>query len=331
MTNSVKRILVTGSEGFIGSHLVERLLSKNYKVRAMVLYNSFSNFGWLEEIKKKNKKNLEIIFGDVSSYDSIKEISKSCEKIFHLAALVSIPYSYKTPESFLKNNVIGTLNVLKAAKNNGVKKTIITSTSEVYGTAEQTPITESHKLNAQSPYSASKISADKFAESFAKSYDLPVIVARPFNNYGPRQSARAIIPSIIIQLLKNRVIKLGNLQTFRDFTYVVDTCDALIKLSNSKFKNAEVFNICNSKKIKINDLAILIAKILNKKLLISVDNIRVRPNKSEVNLLLGSNKKILKFVGWKPIIDLNEGLKKTISWFCNEKNIKFYKEDMYNI
>lgn len=330
MSDSKKKILVTGSEGFIGSHLVEKLLSKNYKVRAMVMYNSFSNFGWLEQIKK-NKKNLEIIFGDVSSYDSIQDLSKGCQKIFHLAALISIPYSYRTPESFLKNNVIGTFNVLQAAKKNRIKKTIITSTSEVYGTAEQIPITESHKLNAQSPYSASKISADKFAESFAKSYDLPVVIARPFNNYGPRQSARAIIPSIIIQLLKNQVIKLGNLKTFRDFTYVTDTCDALIKLSDSKFKNAEVFNICNSEKIKIHDLAILIAKKLNKKLLISVDNARVRPNKSEVNLLLGSNKKILKFTNWNPKINLSEGLKKTIDWFCDEKNIKSYKENIYNI
>ena len=254
-----KKVLVTGAEGFIGSHLVEKLLSKKYNVKALVFYNSYSDIGWLKNINKR--KNLKIIFGDLTSFDMIKNITKNCDKIFHLGAQISIPYSYVTPEAFLNNNVKGTLNILEASKINKVKKVVITSTSEVYGSAIYTPIDESHPLNAQSPYSASKIAADKFAESYAASFNVPLVIARPFNNFGPRQSTRAIIPTIIRQLLSSNKITLGNINASRDFTYVEDTADALINLSLSKFQNAEVFNICNGRTVKVYELVKIISQI----------------------------------------------------------------------
>lgn len=325
-----KKILVTGSEGFIGSHLVEKLLKQKNKVTALILYNSFSHKGWLENIGSKNK-NLDLVFGDLNSFDFVKNITKNCNKIFHLGAQISIPYSYKTPETFLNNNVRGTLNVLEAAKENKIKKVIVTSTSEVYGSARYTPIDENHPLNAQSPYSASKIAADKFAESYALSFNLPVIIARPFNNYGPRQSTRAIIPTIIRQLIEKNEIRLGNINTSRDFIYVEDTVDAMIKLSNSKFKQAEVFNICTGKTIKILDLVKMISKILKIKPKIIIESKRKRPKSSEVNLLLGSNKKIKKIISWKNKISLNEGLIKTVNWLQDEKNLKYYSSTEYNL
>ncbi len=324
-----KKVLVTGSEGFIGSHLVEGLLSKNYNVTALVLYNSFSDIGWLKNIKK-NKK-LKIVFGDLTSFDLIKNISRNCEKIFHLGAQISIPYSYRSPDTFLNNNVKGTINILQAAKINKVKKVIVTSTSEVYGSAIYTPMDENHPMNAQSPYSASKISADKFSESFALSFDLPVIIARPFNNYGPRQSTRAIIPTIIRQLLSNSKINLGNINTSRDFVFVEDTVEAIIRLSNSKYKNAEVFNICSGKSIKVSEIVKLISKMLKKKSEIVIESKRRRPKKSEVNLLLGSNKKIKNKIKWKPKTNLKAGLEKTIKWFQKENNIKLYPTTDYNL
>ena len=324
-----KKVLVTGSEGFIGRHLVEGLLRKNYHVTALVLYNSFSDIGWLKNIKKNEK--LKIVFGDLTSFDLIKNISRNCEKIFHLGAQISIPYSYKSPDAFLNNNVKGTINILQAAKINKVKKVIVTSTSEVYGSAIYTPMDENHSMNAQSPYSASKISADKFSESFALSFDLPVIIARPFNNYGPRQSTRAIIPTIIRQLLSNSKINLGNINTSRDFVFVEDTVDAIIRLSNSKYKNAEVFNICSGKSIKVSEIVKLISKILQKKSEIIIESKRRRPKKSEVNLLLGSNKKIKNKIKWKQKTNLKVGLEKTIKWFQKENNIKLYPTTDYNL
>ncbi len=324
-----KKVLVTGSEGFIGSHLVEGLLRKKYNVTALVLYNSFSDIGWLKNIKK-NKK-LKIVFGDLTSFDLIKNISRNCEKIFHLGAQISIPYSYKSPDAFLNNNVKGTINILQAAKINKVKKVIVTSTSEVYGSAIYTPMDENHPMNAQSPYSASKISADKFSESFALSFDLPVIIARPFNNYGPRQSTRAIIPTIIRQLLSNSKINLGNINTSRDFVFVEDTVDAIIRLSNSKYKNAEVFNICSGRSIKVSEIVKLISKMLKKKSEIVIESKRRRPKKSEVNLLLGSNKKIKNKIKWKPKTNFKAGLEKTIKWFQKENNIKLYPTTDYNL
>ena len=325
-----KKVLVTGSEGFIGSHLVEKLLKKKYNVKALILYNSFSNRGWLEKISKKNK-NLNVIFGDLTSFDLMKNITKNCDKIFHLGAQISIPYSYKTPEAFLNNNVRGTLNILEAAKINKVKKVLITSSSEVYGSALYTPIDEKHSLNAQSPYSASKIAADKFAESYALSFDVPVVIARPFNNYGPRQSVRAIIPTIIKQLMTNNKIKLGNINPSRDFVYVEDTVKALIDLSNSKFKNAEVFNICSGKSIKVTELVKIISRIMNIRSKILIDNKRKRPNKSEVDLLLGSNKKIKKMTNWKNKTTLKKGLEKTVEWFSQKDNLKYYSSNDYNL
>lgn len=324
-----KKVLVTGSEGFIGSHLVEGLLKKNYYVVALVLYNSFSDTGWLKNIKK-NKK-LKIVFGDLTSFDLIKNISKNCEKIFHLGAQISIPYSYKSPDAFLNNNVRGTINILQAAKIHKVKKVIITSTSEVYGSAQYTPMDEKHSLNAQSPYSASKIAADKFAESFALSFNVPVIIARPFNNYGPRQSTRAIIPTIIRQLLSDAKLKLGNINSSRDFVFVKDTVEAMINLSNSKYKNAEVFNICSGKSIKIIDLVKIISNILNLKPKILIDSRRKRPKKSEVNLLLGSCKKLKRMTSWKNKTTLKIGLTKTIHWFKDENNLKHYPSTDYNL
>ena len=324
-----KKVLVTGSEGFIGSHLVEKLLKKNHIVRALVLYNSFSDIGWLKNIKKN--KNLEIIFGDLTSFDLIRDITKKCDQIFHLGAQISIPYSYKTPEAFLNNNTKGTINILEASKINKVKKVIITSTSEVYGSALYTPMDEKHSLNAQSPYSASKIAADKFAEAFALSFDLPVIIARPFNNYGPRQSTRAIIPTIIRQLLTNTEINLGNVNSSRDFVFVEDTVDGMISLANSKYKNAEVFNICSGKSIKVIELVKIISNIIKKDSKIIIEDKRKRPKKSEVNLLLGSNKKIKKFINWKPKVDLRHGLEKTIHWFKDENNLKYYPTTDYNL
>lgn len=325
-----KKILVTGSEGFIGSHLVEKLLKQKNKVTALILYNSFNHKGWLENIGSKNK-NLDLVFGDLNSFDFVKNITKNCDKIFHLGAQISIPYSYKTPETFLNNNVRGTLNVLEAAKENKIKKVIVTSSSEVYGSARYTPIDENHPLNAQSPYSASKIAADKFAESYALSFNLPVIIARPFNNFGPRQSTRAIIPTIIRQLIEKNEIRLGNINTSRDFIYVEDTVDAMIKLSNSKFKQAEVFNICTGKTIKILDIVKMISKILKIKPKIIIESKRKRPKLSEVNLLLGSNKKIKKIINWKNKISLNEGLIKTVNWLQDEENLKYYSSTEYNL
>ena len=325
----IKKILVTGAEGFIGSHLVEELLKKGKKVKALVQYNSFSNKGWLEEIKKN--KNLEIVFGDIRSFDLIKDVTKGVSKIFHLAALISIPYSYRTPEAFIETNVKGTLNILEAAKLNKVKKIVITSSSEVYGTASYIPIDENHPIQTQSPYSASKFSADKLAESYALSYNLPIVIARPFNNYGPRQSTRAIIPAIITQILNNENLKLGKIDTCRDFVYVKDTVDALIKLSNSKYCKAEVFNICSGKTNSIKNIIFKISKILKKNFQYKLEKKRLRPKNSEVLILHGCNKKIKKTLNWKPKFSFEKGLSETIQWFKKTENLKKFNSTNYNI
>lgn len=323
------KVLVTGAEGFIGSHLVEQLLKKGFKVRALVQYNSFSNRGWLEDIKKS--KNLEIIFGDIRSLDMTKDLTKGISKVFHLAALISIPYSYKTPDSYFETNVKGTLNILESSKSNKVKKVVITSTSEVYGTANYVPIDEMHPIQTQSPYSASKYSADKIAEAYALSFEIPVVIARPFNNYGPRQSTRAIIPTIITQLVNGKSLNLGKVDTFRDFIYVKDTAEALIKLSNSKFRKAEVFNICSGNTNSIKEIAFRISKILKKEFKYKLEKKRLRPKKSEVQILHGCNKKIKNKIGWKPKLNFNSGLKKTIEWFRKSENMKKYINLDYNI
>lgn len=327
------RVLVTGADGFIGSHLTEQLLlKKKYKVIALSLYNSFNNSGWLDNLKKN--RDLTIIHGNVEDINYCINITKNVDLIFHLASLIAIPYSYHAPSSYINTNIIGTYNMMEAALKNKVKRIIHVSTSEVYGTAIYSPIDENHPLQPQSPYSATKVSADAMVKSFVNSFNLPAIIARPFNTYGPRQSARAVIPSIIIQMLnKNKSLKLGDLTPQRDFTFVSDTCEAMIFLSNlSKKFDGEEFNIGSGKCISIKQLLLSIQKNffkdINKKII--SDKIRLRPKKSEVYLLKCNNKKILK-LGFKNKINLKQGLRETINWFRSEENQKKYDSEKYNI
>jgi NAD dependent epimerase/dehydratase len=326
-------VLVTGADGFIGSHLVEQLLSKKkYKVIALSLYNSFNDIGWLKQVKKD--KNLKIIRGNIEDLNYCIKITNKIDIIFHLASLIAIPYSYQAPSSYINTNIIGTFNVMEAALKNKVKKIIHVSTSEVYGTAIYSPIDENHPLQPQSPYSASKISADALVKSYINSFNLPAIIARPFNTYGPRQSARAVIPSIIIQMLNSKKnLNLGSLLPKRDFNYVSDTCEGMILLSSLGNKyNGEVFNIGSGKSISIGELYKLIQKsyFKNIKKKIISDKIRFRPKNSEVYLLKCDNKKILK-LGFKNKIDLKIGLKKTIDWFRVNDNLKNYDSSIFNI
>ena len=327
----MKKILVTGADGFIGSHLVEKLLkNKDYQVTALAQYNSFNNWGWLEQFYKKYS-NLKIVTGDIRDKNLCEDISKNQDKVFNLAALIAIPYSKIAFESYLNTNIIGTFNILNAAKKNKVKKVIHLSTSEVYGTQKYLPIDENHPLDPKSPYAATKIAADAIAKSFFNSYDLKIIIARPFNTYGPRQSARAIIPTIISQILKKKhSIKLGNLEPLRDFTYVEDTCDALIKLSKSKI-NGEVVNIGCNKSISIKELFHLIKELMNSNIKLNIDTQRKRKKNFEVHHLKCNNKKLIKVTKFKPKHNLKLGLKKTIEWFRVKENIKFYKGEIYNI
>ncbi len=329
-------IFVTGAEGFIGSHLTEKLVKLGHNVKALVLYNSFNNCGWLEDLNKKNPKNLDIIYGDVRDENFIFNNTKKIDAIFHLAALISIPHSYNSYHSFVETNINGTLNILSSAKRNKTKKIFITSTSEVYGTAQKIPINEKHPLNPQSPYAATKVAADQISLSFFKSYGLPVTILRPFNAYGPRQSARAIIPTIISQVLsKSKKIKLGNLSTSRDFTYIDDTIDAFVKALNSKNIQGRTINISSNNRIFLKDLLVRIKKITNSNFKIAQDKKRLRPKKSEVEVLVGDNKLAKKFLKWKPRFsssnNFNLGLKKTIEWLGKPENLSKYKSDNYNI
>jgi len=327
---SKKRILVTGSEGFIGSHLTEKLVKLGHKVKCTVLYNSFNNRGWLETLDKSILNEIEIHFGDIRDFNFVKKSMRNCDAAIHLAALIGIPYSYASPRSYIETNVGGTLNVLDAAKENNIEKLIHTSTSEVYGTAEFIPITEQHPLNAQSPYSASKIAADQLANSYYLSYGTPVVTLRPFNTYGPRQSLRAIIPTIISQIFNNpKTIKLGSLNPTRDFSYISDTVSAFVLALESKKCIGETINIGSGSEISIKKLVDLISKTINKKIIILSDQNRKRPNKSEVNRLCCSNKKAKKILKWKPSykgnFGLELGIKKTINWFSKSENLKKYK------
>ena len=327
-----KRILVTGAEGFIGSHLVESLLKNGYKVRALSLYNSFNHWGWLENINTTNKNNLEIISGDIRDYLFCEKLLSKIDVVFNLASLISIPYSYESPESFIDTNIKGTYNLCAASKKNNIKKFFHISTSEVYGSAIYTPIDENHPLQPQSPYSASKISSEAIAQSFYYSFSLPLTIIRPFNTYGPRQSARAIIPSIIIQILnKKKIINLGNTDSIRDFTYVDDQCDALINMINVKNINGQIFNLGSNKSVAIKDLILLLKELTKSKFNIKLDEKRLRPKKSEVNKLLCDNSKIKKIIGNYPKTSFKKGLMKTIKWFKKNKNIKSYKSEIYNI
>jgi len=328
-------ILVTGSCGFIGSHLVEKLVKQNHNVRAFTFYNSMNSYGWLNNVDKKLLKDMNIISGDVRDYDFLLQNTKKLDVIIHLAALIGIPYSYQAVRSYIDTNVVGTYNVLNAAKMNNVARTIITSTSEVYGTAQQVPIMESHPLNAQSPYAASKIAADQLALSFFKSYGLHVTIIRPFNTFGPRQSARAIIPTIVTQLLKKNVIRLGNLNPTRDFTYIDDTVDAFLKAAKAKNTSGEVINIGNSSEVSIKDILRTMKKDFGFKFNVLLDKKRIRSKESEVQRLFASNKKAKKVLKWFPKYNGQKGFKKslekTIDWFSNPKNLKNYNTNIYNI
>lgn len=325
-----KKILITGADGFIGSHLTEKLVALGANVTALVEYNSFNSWGWLDSIDGNIKKNIEIISGDIREYDNVKRMIKGKDVVFHLAALIAIPYSYLSPMAYVKTNVEGTTNVLEACRDYSVEKIVHTSTSETYGTALYVPIDENHPMQGQSPYSASKISADKMAESYYNSFDLPVATIRPFNTYGPRQSARAVIPTIISQILAGKKeIKLGSLTPTRDFNYVNDTAEAFIKIAESDNTIGQVINAGTNNEISIGDLVKKIITLTGKDVRIICDDERLRPEKSEVNRLLADNTKIKNLTTWSPQYSLDEGLKETIDWIS--QNLKHFKTDIYNV
>jgi len=322
------KILVTGSAGFIGSHLAEYCVELGYKVKAFVRYNSKNDWGWLEESKYKNE--IEIISGDIRDYDSVFNAMKGCDTVFHLAALIGIPYSYITPLGYIKTNIVGAYNVLQAAKELNFTNILITSTSETYGTAQYVPIDEKHPMVGQSPYSASKIAADQLAISYYRSFGLPIKIVRPFNVYGPRQSARAIIPTIIAQMLSGqKIIKLGNLGPTRDFTFVTDTAKGFIEIAKSDKLFGEATSIGMKEEISIGDLVKRIAKLMSLEVNTEKTKSRIRPFKSEVERLFCDNSKILEYTNWKPEYNLQEGLLLTIKWM--KQNMKFYKPKIYNV
>ena len=331
-----KKILVTGADGFTGSHLVERLVRDGYEVRAFVLYNSFNSWGWLDQCAEDVRGRFEVFSGDIRDPHGVRIAMKGCDAVFHLAALIAIPYSYHSPDTYLDTNIKGTLNVLQAARELGLQKVIHTSTSEVYGTARFVPITEEHPLQGQSPYSASKIGADQMAHSFYTSFQLPVTILRPFNTYGPRQSARAVIPTIISQISNGeRKLKLGAISPTRDFNYVVDTVSGFIAGLVSDRGLGEVINLGSNYEISIADTAYLIAKLMNTEIEIETDKQRLRPEKSEVERLWADNKKAAELLNWYPTFSnldgLSRGLEKTIEWFSEAKNFGHYKHGMYCI
>jgi len=332
----LKKILVTGADGFIGSHLTESLIRQGYDVRAFVYYNSFNSWGWLDQSPQEIKSSLDVFAGDIRDPYGVKEAMKGCTHVLNLAALIAIPYSYHSPATYVDTNVTGTLNVVQAAKELGVEKVVHTSTSEVYGTALYVPIDEKHPLQGQSPYSASKIGADQMALSFYRSFDTPVSIIRPFNTYGPRQSARAVIPTIISQLASGKTtIRLGSVSPTRDFNYVKDTVNGFISLMESSNSIGEIINIGSNYEVSIGETAEMIAEIMGVNLTIETDEQRLRPEKSEVERLWADNKKAERLVGWKPQYGGKEGfrrgLEETIEWFTNSKNLSQYKADVYNI
>ncbi|HEY3277773.1 MAG TPA: NAD-dependent 4,6-dehydratase LegB [Syntrophorhabdaceae bacterium] len=330
------KILVTGADGFIGSHLVEKLVRQGRKVRAFVLYNSFNSNGWLDHSEAEIRKNIEIFAGDVRDPHGVKEAMKGCDVVFHLAALISIPYSYHSPDTYVDTNVKGTLNIMQAARDLGVSKVIHTSTSEVYGTARFVPITEEHPLQGQSPYSASKIGADQIALSFYHAFDSPVAVVRPFNTYGPRQSTRAVIPAVITQIASGASkIKLGALHPTRDFNFVKDTVSGFISVAESDRTKGEVVNIGSNYEISIGDTVKTIAGIMNAEIEIESDEQRFRPEKSEVERLWADNGKAKELAGWEPLYGgfegLKRGLEETIRWYIDPENLKCYRPGEYHI
>lgn len=325
-----KRILVTGADGFIGSHLTEMLMNHGANVRALSLYNSFNHWGWLEDIECLNR--IEIISGDIRDPFFVKKAMKDIDIVFHLAALIAIPYSYVAPSSYIETNINGTLNIVQAALECGVERVLHTSTSEVYGTARRVPINEEHPLQPQSPYSASKIAADAVAMSYFNSFKLPVTIARPFNTYGPRQSARAVIPTVITQMLTNqKTIKLGSLHPTRDFNYVEDTCRGFIALAECDAAIGQTVNIGSNYEVSIGTTVELIRELLQSDAVIVCDDQRIRPETSEVNRLWCDNRKISDLTGFLPQVNLREGLGRTIQWLRLPQNLQKYKTDIYNV
>ena len=332
MANEKRKALVTGADGFIGSHLTEHLLAHGYSVRALSQYNSFNNWGWLESIPSNG--DLEIVCGDVRDGDFCRELVKGTDVVFHLAALIAIPYSYVAPDSYVQTNISGTLNICQAARDAGVERVIVTSTSEVYGTARQVPIPESHPRQPQSPYSATKIGADAIALSFYNAFGLPVVIARPFTTYGPRQSARANIPTSITQIASGeRVIKVGDLRPTRDFNYVADTAEGFIALAEARLDDVvgRDFNICTGTEISMHDTLTTIAEVMGADVNFVTDPARLRPANSEVFRLCGDNSRITTLTSWRPQYDIRRGLAATAAWFSDPANLSHYKSHIYNV
>lgn len=326
----MKKVLVTGADGFIGSHLTESLLEKGHDVKVFTYYNSFNTWGWLDTLPKEKLNQIEVFSGDIRDPNGVREAMKGVDQVFHLAALIAIPFSYHSPDSYVDTNIKGTLNILQAARDLGTEKIMVTSTSEVYGTAQYVPIDEKHPFQGQSPYSATKIGADRLAESFYRSFNLPVAIVRPFNTFGPRQSARAVIPTIITQLLAGREeIKLGSLTPTRDFNYVKDTAAGFIAIAESDKTIGQEINIATQREISIGDLAKEIIAQINPDAKIVCDEQRLRPEKSEVNRLLGANAKIKELTDWKQQYTFEQGIAETIAWI--RQNMAAYKTDIYNV
>jgi NAD dependent epimerase/dehydratase len=326
------KVLITGADGFIGSHLTEELVNQGYDVRAFVYYNSFNSYGWLDTISKDIKNKIDFFPGDIRDPNGVREAMKEVDIVFHLAALIAIPFSYHSPDSYIDTNVKGTLNIIQAARDNKVKRVLVTSTSEVYGTALFVPITELHQKQPQSPYSASKIGADAIADSFYRSFDLPITIVRPFNTFGPRQSARAVIPTIISQLLKGtEEIKLGDITPTRDLLYVKDTVNGFLKIAQCDKLIGHEVNIATQREISVGDLAQQLINNINPSAKIITDSLRIRPEKSEVFRLFGSNEKLKSYTDWNQEYTLEQGLKETIEWFSKKENLQQYKSDIYNV
>lgn len=327
-----KKVLITGADGFIGSHLTEQLLAEGCKVKAFVYYNSFNSWGWIDSFPKDVREKLEIFSGDVRDPNGVRTAMRDVDVVFHLAALIAIPFSYHSPDSYIDTNIKGTLNILQAARDLQTSRVLVTSTSEVYGTAQYIPIDEKHPRQPQSPYSASKIGADCIAESFYRSFDLPITIVRPFNTYGPRQSARAVIPTIITQLLNGvNAIQLGDIRPTRDLVYVKDTAEGFMSIAKCDALVGHDVNIATQTEISIGDLARELIAQINGKAMIEEDEQRFRPEKSEVFRLYGSREKIHTYTGWMPKFTLREGLQETIAWFTQPENLKRYKSELYNL
>lgn len=332
MNLKYKKILITGADGFIGSHLVEQLIEEGANIKAFVYYNSFNSWGWLDTLKREQLNKIEVFAGDIRDPNGVRSAMQGCDIVFHLAALIAIPFSYHSPDSYIDTNVKGTLNIIQAAKDLNVERVLVTSTSEVYGTAKYIPIDEEHPRQSQSPYSASKIGADCIADSFFRSFDLPLTIVRPFNTYGPRQSARAVIPTIITQLLNGvQEIKLGDITPTRDLLFVKDTVLGFVEIAKSESLIGQDCNIATESEISVGDLANELISQINPNAKIILDEQRVRPEKSEVFRLYGSNKKIKANTNWEPRYSLTEGIAETVEWFKNPENLVKYKSDVYNI